>query len=62
MKKSKDKPTKAGAVELSEDELGQAAGGVKLQDVLVTGYQHSGGAGSDLPSTDPTLDISTPKR
>ena len=62
MKKSRDKPTKAGAVELSEDDLGQAAGGVKLQDVLVTGYQHSGGAGGDVANTDPTLASSTPKR
>ena len=44
MKKSRNKPTKAGAVELTEDELGQAAGGlvVKMEDILISSYSISG--------------------
>ena len=64
MKKSRDKPTEAGAVELSEDELGQAKGGyeVTMKDCLVTSYQSGGSAAPDAPNPDATLTSSTPKR
>jgi hypothetical protein len=61
MKNSRNKPTKAGAVELTEDELGQVAGGlvVKMEDVLITSYSISGhGADSqpdDADLTNPEL-------
>ena len=63
MKKSRDKPTKAGAVELGEDELGQAAGGFKvtMEDAIITSYTIGGSAAPDAPNPDPTLTSATPK-
>jgi hypothetical protein len=60
MKKSSNKPTKAGAVELTEDELGDVAGGlvVKLEDCLISSYSISSGGDRPTESVvrDPTLD------
>ena len=63
MKKSRNKPTKAGAVELTEDDLGQVAGGlvVKMEDALISSYSISG-HGADSQPADADLTNPAPKR
>ena len=65
MKRSKGRKAKAAPVELTENELGDVAGGYmqyKLKNALVTGYTFSGVGEAAPESADTTLSSATPTR